>query len=108
MLKIEDWYIIKYMISEEEIRKIAKLSYLEIKDGGIDEIREKFSSILEYVKKLQELDVSDIEETANLSQTENVFRKDSGEEKESKELLKALSRRRDNYLEVKKILYNED
>lgn len=96
------------MISEEEIRRIAKLSYLEIEDKEIGEIREKFSSILEYVKKLQELDVSDIEETANLSKTENIFRKDLGEERESEELLKALSRRRDNYLEVKKILYNED
>jgi aspartyl-tRNA(Asn)/glutamyl-tRNA(Gln) amidotransferase subunit C len=96
------------MISEEEIRRIAKLSYLEIKDEEIDEMREKFSSILEYVKKLQELDVSSVEETANLSQSENVFRKDIGKEKDSEELLKPLSKRRDNYLEVKKILYNED
>lgn len=96
------------MISEEEIRRIAKLSYLEIKDEEIDEMREKFSSILEYVKKLQELDVSSVLETANLSQSENVFRGDVGEERDSEDLLKALPRRRDNYLEVKKILYNED
>ncbi len=96
------------MISEEEIRRIAKLSYLEIKDEEIDELRKSFSSILEYVKKLQELDVSSIEETANLSQSENVFRKDFGEEKDFETLLKALPRRKGNYLEVKKILYNED
>ncbi|MFA5169673.1 MAG: Asp-tRNA(Asn)/Glu-tRNA(Gln) amidotransferase subunit GatC [Candidatus Paceibacterota bacterium] len=96
------------MISEEEIRRIAKLSYLEIKDEEIDEMREKFSSILEYVKKLQELDVSSVLETANLSQSENVFREDIGEERDSEDLLKALPRRKDNYLEVKKILYNED
>ena len=96
------------MISEEEIRKIAKLSYLEIKNEEIGEIREKFSSILEYVKKLQELDVSSIEETANLSKSENIFREDIGEEKDSEELLKALPRKKGNYLEVKKILYNED
>jgi len=96
------------MISEEEIRRIAKLSYLEIKDEEIDEMREKFSSILEYVKKLQELDVSSVLETANLSQSENVFREDVGEERDSEDLLKALPRRKDNYLEVKKILYNED
>jgi len=96
------------MISEEEIRRIAKLSFLEIKDEEIDEMREKFSSILEYVKKLQELDVSSVLETANLSQSENVFRIDIGEERDSEDLLKALPRRKDNYLEVKKILYNED
>ena len=96
------------MISEEEIKNIAKLSYLEIKDEEIDEIRNKFSSILEYVKKLQELDVSDIPETANLSTTENVFRGDVAKEKDSEDLLNALSRRKDNYMQVKKILYNED
>lgn len=96
------------MISEEEIRNIAKLSYLEIKDEEIEEIREKFSSILEYVKKLQELDVSSIAETANLSQSENVFRGDVGKEKDSEDLLKVLPRRKDNYMQVKKILYNED
>lgn len=96
------------MISKEEIRSIAKLSYLEIKDEEIGEIKEKFSSILEYVKKLQELDLSDILETANLSQSENVFRGDVIKEKDSEALLKALSRRKDNYLQVKKILYNED
>lgn len=96
------------MISEEEIRNIAKLSYLEIKDEEVGEIREKFSSILEYVKKLQELDVENIEETANLSKSENIFRGDIGKEKDSKDLLEALPKKKDNYLQVKKILYNED
>ena len=99
---------INHMISEEEIRNIAKLSYLEIKDEEIEEIRNKFSSILEYVKKLQELDVSNILETANLSKSENVFRGDIAKEKESEALVDALSRKKDNYMQVKKILYNED
>lgn len=96
------------MISEEEIRGIAKLSYLEIKDEEIEEIRNKFSSILEYIKKLQELDVSNIAETANLSTSENVFRGDVAKEKDPELLLNALSRKKDNYMQVKKILYNED
>jgi aspartyl-tRNA(Asn)/glutamyl-tRNA(Gln) amidotransferase subunit C len=96
------------MISEEEIRNIAKLSYLEIKNEEMDEIREKFSSILEYVKKLQELDISEIQETANLSESDNIFRGDVGREQDSEGLLKVLSRRKDNYMQVKKILYNED
>ncbi|MFA5431458.1 MAG: Asp-tRNA(Asn)/Glu-tRNA(Gln) amidotransferase subunit GatC [Candidatus Paceibacterota bacterium] len=96
------------MISEEEIRNIAKLSYLEIKDEEIEEIRNKFSSVLDYVKKLQKLDVSNISETSNLSTSENVFRGDVAKEKDSKALVDALSRKKDNYMQVKKILYNED
>lgn len=96
------------MISEEEIRNIAKLSYLEIRNEEIEEIRNKFSSILEYVKQLQKLDVSDIPETANLSKSENVFRGDVVKETDPEPFLNALSRRKDNYMQVKKILYNED
>ncbi len=97
------------MISEEEIRNIAKLSYLELNDSEIDKFRDNFSSILDYMKKLQELDVSAVEETSNLSKTDNVFRGDVGARKEeAEEVLKFFSRKRDNFLEVKKILYNED
>jgi aspartyl-tRNA(Asn)/glutamyl-tRNA(Gln) amidotransferase subunit C len=96
------------MISEEEIRNIAKLSYLKIRDEEIEEIRDKFSSILDYVKKLQELNLDNITETANLSKTENVFREDIGEKKDAEGLINALSKKKDRYLEVKKILYNED
>jgi aspartyl/glutamyl-tRNA(Asn/Gln) amidotransferase C subunit len=96
------------MISEEEIRNIAKLSYLEIKDEEIDKMRESFSSILEYVKSLQKLDVSTIEETSNLSKISNVFRADIGARKDNGKIIEAFNRKKDNYLAVKKILYNED
>jgi aspartyl-tRNA(Asn)/glutamyl-tRNA(Gln) amidotransferase subunit C len=96
------------MISEEEIRNIAKLSYLKIKDEEINEMRDKFSSILDYINKLQELNLENIAETANLSKTDNVFREDNGERKDSDGLISAFSKKKDRYLEVKKILYNED
>lgn len=96
------------MISGEEIRNIAKLSYLSIKDDEIDKFRENFSSILDYVKKLQELDISDVEETSNLSKINNVFRKDLGKQENATDLVRAFNKKRDKFLEVKKILYNED
>lgn len=96
------------MISEEEIKNIAKLSYLRIGEGEIEKMRESFSSILEYVKKLQKLDVSAIKETSNLSKTGNVFRKDAPERQDGEKIIAAFNRRKDNYLVVKKILYNED
>ncbi|MFA5754851.1 MAG: Asp-tRNA(Asn)/Glu-tRNA(Gln) amidotransferase subunit GatC [Candidatus Paceibacterota bacterium] len=92
------------MISEEEIRNIAKLSNIEIKDDEIEEMREKFSSILEYIKKLQELDVSNIEETASVIKLESVMRDDVPHEG----IIASFSREKDGCLEVNKILYNED
>ena len=96
------------MISEEEIKNIAKLSFLEVKEEEVEEMREKFSSILEYVKKLQELNVQDIEETASTINIENVMREDIPNSKEREKLLSSFSKEKNSYLEVNKILYNEN
>lgn len=96
------------MISEEEIKNIAKLSFLEVKEEEVEEMREKFSSILEYVKKLQELNVQDIEETASTINIENVMREDIPNNKEREKLLSSFSKEKNGYLEVNKILYNEN
>lgn len=95
------------MISNEEIKKIAKLSYLEIKDEEMEEMKNDFSSILEYVKKLQELDTDDIEATPSIVKLENVMREDIVKNSNCN-LIEAFSKNKDNYLEVKKILYNEN
>jgi len=95
------------MISNEEIKKIAKLSYLEIKDEEMEEMKNDFSSILEYVKKLQELDTNDIEATPSILKLENVMREDIVKNSNCN-LIEAFSRSKNNYLEVKKILYNEN
>lgn len=95
------------MISNEEIKKIAKLSYVEIKDEEMEEMKNDFSSILEYVKKLQELDTDDIEATPSIVKLENVMREDIVKNSNCN-LIEAFSKNKDNYLEVKKILYNEN
>ncbi len=95
------------MISSEEIKRIAKLSYIEIREEEMEEMRKNFSSILEYVKKLQELDTDEIEATPSVIEGESVMRKDIVKDNDS-DLISSFSRRKDNYLEVKKILYNED
>jgi len=95
------------MISSEEIKNIAKLSYLEINDDEMEEIRNSFSSILEYVKKLQELDTDDIEATPSVVELESIMRADVAKDNNC-DLISSFSKSKNNYLEVKKILYNED
>ena len=96
------------MISEEEIRNIAKLSYLQLKDEEVEKMRGSFSSILDYVQMLQKLDVSNVEETSNLSNINNVYRSDVPKKGNSEDIVKAFTERSGNFLKVKKILYNED
>lgn len=95
------------MISEQEIKNIAKLAYLEINADEIEKLRKDFSSILEYVDKLKEIDISEIKETANLLKTENIERQDIAKRFNSSLLIDAMPKQKNGYLEVKKVLYND-
>lgn len=95
------------MISEEIVKKIAALSYLKIEENELKKFEQDFSSILEYVNKLKELDTQAIEETAGIAHHSNVFRADQSEVFANQDLLDLMPRRKDNYLEVKKILNND-
>jgi aspartyl-tRNA(Asn)/glutamyl-tRNA(Gln) amidotransferase subunit C len=95
------------MISEEEVKNIAKLSYLKISEEELKKFQNDFSAILDYVNKLKELNVENIEETANLSHVKNVFREDKEVFYGNEELIRSMPHSRNNYLEVKKILNND-
>jgi aspartyl-tRNA(Asn)/glutamyl-tRNA(Gln) amidotransferase subunit C len=90
------------------ISKIAKLANLIIDEKDLDKFEKDFSSILAYVDKLEEVDVSGIEETANLSCVENVLRDDIEERKETKELLDLMPDKKDNYLQVNEVFEEND
>jgi aspartyl-tRNA(Asn)/glutamyl-tRNA(Gln) amidotransferase subunit C len=90
------------------IEKIAKLANLIIEEKNLSKFEKDFSSILDYVNKLKELDVIDVEETASLSSEKNVFRKDIEEKKEVNDLLKLMPNKNNNYLEVNEVFEEND
>jgi len=53
-------------ISEGDVEYVAKLAMLEVADDEKKELAEQLSRIVEYVQKLNELDVSGIEPTAQI------------------------------------------
>lgn len=67
------------MISEEEIKHIAKLSRLEFSDDQLEKFRKEFSAILEYVESLKTADVEGVEPMAHSVKIANVFRADDPE-----------------------------
>ncbi|HNP79417.1 MAG TPA: Asp-tRNA(Asn)/Glu-tRNA(Gln) amidotransferase subunit GatC [Candidatus Pacearchaeota archaeon] len=87
------------------IKKIAKLANLIIDDKKLEK---DFSSILEYVNKLKEVDVSGIEDTSNLSDNVNVFRKDIEQRKETKEIIDLIPEKENNYLRINEIFEEND
>lgn len=49
------------MLSETEVKKIAKLVRIELTDSEIDKYKGELSSILDFVKKLNEVDTDGVE-----------------------------------------------
>lgn len=95
------------MIPKEEVQHIAKLARLGLTEKEIEKFQKELSSILDYIEKLKEVDITDIEPTSHSVLVENISRAD---EKSSKlqaisaELLDLAPDKKDNYLKVKQIL----
>ena len=68
------------MISSDEVKKIARLAHLHLEDGEIPDLSEKLSSILDFVRKLQSVDVSGITPMSHVHGSTNVFREDQCQE----------------------------
>jgi aspartyl-tRNA(Asn)/glutamyl-tRNA(Gln) amidotransferase subunit C len=64
-------------LSHEEVRKIAELAKLDLTDDEVETYAGQLSSILNYFRKLQELDTSHIPPTASVLPLTNVFRDDT-------------------------------
>lgn len=84
------------MISKEEVKHIAKLARLGLSDEEIKKFQKELSSILDYVEKLEGVDVSKIEPTSHTFRKENITRKDEAS-KFKKKLI-------DGHLKVKPVL----
>ena len=63
-------------LSKEDVLKIARLARLELTADEIKKYGDQLSSILEYVKTLEKLDVKDIEPMAHAVTVTTPFRED--------------------------------
>ena len=99
------------MISKEEIKKLADLARIEIKDDEAETFGGEISAILNYVKSVDEfqssgMDVSFSEQVEGKGGV-NIFRPDEDPNESgtySNELIAEFPRQEKNYLKVKKIL----
>jgi len=92
-------------IDEATVRKVAKLSGLELSDEQVKIFTTQLSAILGYIEKLDELDTENIEPLAHCLPVHNVMRSDNikpslGTEK----VLETAPDSDDQYFKVPKIL----
>ena len=64
------------MISEEQVRHVANLARLGLTDEEVKRMGEQLGAILDSIEKIQELDLEDVQPTANPLNLANVFRQD--------------------------------
>ena len=64
-------------IDKKQVRKVAKLSRLELTEAEIEEFTGQLSAILGYVEKMNGLDTDSVEPLAHCLPISNVFRQDS-------------------------------
>lgn len=93
------------MLTREEVLHIAKLAKLHLSEDEIKTYQEQLGRILEYFKKLQELDTSHVEPMKHVLEVHNVFRADEPRPSVSaEEALKNAPKRRDDFFEVPKVV----
>ncbi|MBP7834926.1 Asp-tRNA(Asn)/Glu-tRNA(Gln) amidotransferase subunit GatC [Candidatus Saccharibacteria bacterium] len=63
-------------ITDADIRKLATLSRLKLTDNEIPKYKQEISSIMQYVEILQDVDLSGLEPTSQVTGLQNVIRAD--------------------------------
>jgi aspartyl-tRNA(Asn)/glutamyl-tRNA(Gln) amidotransferase subunit C len=63
-------------ITPDEVRQVAKLARLAIDEATLPQLTVQLESILVYVDKLRQVDVSGVEPMAHAADVKNIFRED--------------------------------
>ncbi|MBD3207894.1 MAG: Asp-tRNA(Asn)/Glu-tRNA(Gln) amidotransferase subunit GatC [Candidatus Nealsonbacteria bacterium] len=94
------------MISREQVEHVAQLARLDLSEKEIEKMQKDLSSILDYIEKLQEVDISGVEIEATSKNIEKVARKDTvetGPPEERKDLIGMMPEEKNKYLKIKKV-----
>ena len=90
---------------KEDIKKIANLAFIKIDDSEIEGIEQKFNQVLNYVSKIEELDLEGIEPMTHVNEYYNIWREDVEKESLDIELaLKNAPKRNEQFFKVPKVL----
>lgn len=91
------------MIDKERIKHLAKLAKLKLSEEEVDKLTEDLKNILNYVEKINELELEEIEPLINLLEGLEL-REDQKANFNSSEIANQFPEKENNYLKVPKIL----
>jgi aspartyl-tRNA(Asn)/glutamyl-tRNA(Gln) amidotransferase subunit C len=94
-------------LTKQQIKHIASLARLELTNKELDLYGKQLSGILKYIDQLQDVDVTDVEPTAQVTGLSNVLREDKikdWDESEREEALGEAPDRVGRFIKVKRVL----
>jgi len=93
-------------LKKEDVLNLAELVRLKLTDEEVNEFTEELSAILEYVEQLEDVDVSGLKPTNQVTGLTNVTRKDEIKDYgySLEDLQKNLPASKDNLIKVKRML----
>lgn len=97
------------MTSKEEVTRVAKLAKLEFDAESLTTFATEFTSIIELVEKLQEVDTQGVEPTYHGNDLTNVLREDivvRGTQREA--FLENVKTSQDGFIKVPAIIESEE
>jgi aspartyl-tRNA(Asn)/glutamyl-tRNA(Gln) amidotransferase subunit C len=92
-------------ITQDDVRHVAHLSRLKLSEGQVEHFTQQLEAILEYVGKLNELDIVGVEPMAHpLDQTDALRADESGGELSPEDALRNAPEQSPPYFKVPKVM----
>ncbi|MCB0328807.1 MAG: Asp-tRNA(Asn)/Glu-tRNA(Gln) amidotransferase subunit GatC [Bdellovibrionales bacterium] len=96
------------LVDIAEIKRIARLARLDISETDAERFSSDVNGILNYIRKLQELDTETISPLSHVHGSHNVFRRDEQEDYDKREkILLNVPERSGNFIKVPLIIDQE-
>lgn len=92
------------MLTDKDIEHVSRLARLKLSPDEIPEIREKLSSIFEYIGQLNTVDTNGVDPIFQTTGLISALREDIVEEKDNTFLLKQVPDTKDNLVKVGSVL----
>ncbi len=95
------------LLDKNETKNIAALARIGVNEEEIEKYRKELSSILDYFKKLDELDTDKTEPIGHITGMKNIYREDQARnfgDLGKKDILCNAPKVKDGYIKVKSVL----
>ena len=91
-------------ISIDDVRHIAKLARIELKDDELEKFRADLNKVLGYIEVLKTVNTDGVEPLAQVTSLENAFREDKAQDSGlQKDIVKNAPESERGFIKVKKV-----